>query len=148
MIYVRVNPALCGYYYESASEKNKVQIRKLVDQMKKLFYSLAVVLFAVTFVACSNDDHEDFGTSAKQDIEARAAALGFDDVAAYQASVAEQCSAGNHENCDIYNDGTHEACAYSDHSGKNHDGTHHNGTDHGTHDKDGHSHGSHDGKHH
>lgn len=79
---------------------------------------MAVVLFAVTFVACSNDDHEDFGTSAKQDIEARAAALGFDDVAAYQASVAEQCSAGNHENCDIYNDGTHEACAYSDHSGK------------------------------
>ena len=91
--------------------------------MKKLFYSLAVVLFAATFASCDKNDHDDFGTSAKQDIEVRADALGFDDVAAYKASVAEQCAAGNHENCDTYKDGTHEACAYSDHSGKNHDGT-------------------------
>ncbi|WP_280647274.1 MULTISPECIES: hypothetical protein [unclassified Dysgonomonas] len=101
-----------------------------------------MVLFAVTFIACSNDDHDDFGTTSQQDIEVRAAALGFDDVAAYKANVAEQCVAGNHENCDIYNDGTHQACAYSDHSGQNHDGTHHNGSDHGTHDKNGHSHGN------
>lgn len=114
--------------------------------MKKLFYSLTLVLFAVTFIACSSDDHDDFGTTSQQDIKARAAALGFDDVAAYKANVAEQCAADNHENCDIYNDGTHQACAYSDHSGKNHDGTHHNGSDHGTHDKNGHQHGN--GKHH
>lgn len=114
--------------------------------MKKLFYLVAVTVFAVTFAACSNDDHDDLGTTFQQDIEARAAALGFDDVAAYQASVAEQCAAGNHDNCDIYNDGTHSVCAYSGHSGTNHDGTHHNGSDHGTHDKNGHQHN--DGKHH
>ncbi|MDL2213894.1 hypothetical protein LJC05_01120 [Bacteroides sp. OttesenSCG-928-J23] len=117
--------------------------------MKKLFYSLTVALFAISFVACDNDNHDDFGTSAKQDIENRAATLGFNNAEAYTRYVAEQCAAGNHENCDIYNDGTHGVCAYSDHSGKKHDGTHHNGSNHGTHDKkDGHSHGSHNGKHH
>ena len=114
--------------------------------IKKLFLLVAVAVFALSFAACSNDDHDDFGTTSQQDIAARATALGFDDVAAYQASVAEQCAAGNHENCDIYNDGTHSACAYSDHSGTNHDGTHHNGSDHGQHDKNGHQHN--DGKHH
>lgn len=114
--------------------------------MKKLFYSLAIVFCTVSFIACSNDDHDDFGAGSTQDIETRAKALGFEDVTAYEASVAEQCAAGNHENCDIYNDNTHQACAYSDHSGKNHDGTHHNGTDHGTNDANGHSHKS--GKHH
>lgn len=113
--------------------------------MKKLFYSLAVVLCSISFVACDND-HDDFGASAAQDIEARATALGFENADAYKASVAEQCAAGNHENCDIYNDGTHQVCAYSDHSGTNHDGTHHNGTDHGTHDKNGHGHDN--GNHH
>lgn len=53
--------------------------------MKKLFYSLAVVLFAATFASCDKNDHDDFGTSAKQDIEVRADALGFDDVAAYKS---------------------------------------------------------------
>lgn len=115
--------------------------------MKKLFYSLGVILL-VSFISCDKDDHDDFGTSAQQDIEERASALGFDDVATYKASVAQQCAAGNHENCDIYNDGTHQACPYYDHSGTNHDGTHHNGTAHGTHDQNGHSHGSHNGKHH
>jgi hypothetical protein len=113
--------------------------------MKRLFYALAVVC-TLSFVACDNDDHNDFGTSVQQDIEARAKALGFEDAAAYKASVAEQCAAGNHENCDIYNDGTHQACAYSDHSGKKHDGTHHKGSNHGSHDKNGHSHGN--GNHH
>lgn len=114
--------------------------------MKKLFYSLVVIFCAISFIACSNDDHDDFGKSSKQDIEARAAALGFDSVDAYKASVTEQHNADNHENCDIYNDGTHQACTYSDHSGKNHDGTHHNGTDHGTHDGNEHSHKN--GNHH
>ena len=114
--------------------------------MKKLFYFVAVTVFAVTFVACHDDEHDDFGTTQQQDIEARAAALGFESAAAYQANVAQQCAAGNHENCDIYNDGTHAACAYADNSGRNHDGSHHNGTGHGTHDKNGHQHGS--GKHH
>lgn len=114
--------------------------------MKTLFYSLAIVLFSVAFVSCNNDDHDDFGIISQQDIAARAAILGFDSIEAYQANVAEQCAAGNHENCDIYNDGTHQACAYAEHSGKNHDGTHHNGTDHGTHDNNGHQHGS--GNHH
>lgn len=125
--------------------KTDYKIYKKTKNMKKIFYLLTLVLSTVIFASCSNDDHDDFGTSAKQDIEARAAALGFDDVTAYQASVAEQCAAGNHENCDIYSNGTHEACAYSDHSGQNHDGTHHNGTDHGIHDQNGHSH---NGTHH
>lgn len=119
---------------------------KIKMNMKKVFYLVVVTVFAVTFVSCSNDDHDDFGTTTQQDIEARAAALGFESAADYQTSVAEQCAAGNHENCDIYNDGTHTACAYSDHSGTNHDGTHHNGTDHGSHDKNGHQHGN--GNHH
>lgn len=116
--------------------------------MRKLFCALAVVLFAVAFMSCNKDDHDDFGTSAEQNIETRAKDLGFNNVDDYKASVAIQCTAGNHENCDVYNDGTHEVCAYSDHSGKNHDGTHHNGTDHGTHNKNGHSHGANNGKHH
>lgn len=116
--------------------------------MKKLFYSLAVALFSVAFVACSNDDHDDFGTTTvQQDITKRATALGFDDADAYRESVAAQCAAGNHENCDIYNDGTHQACAYADHSGRNHDGSHHNGTNHGTHDQNG-GHGHGNGNHH
>lgn len=109
--------------------------------MKKLPYLFAVVLLVITLTACNGDNHDDFGTSAKQDIETRAADLGFDDVDAYKASVYKECAAGNHENCDIYNDGTHQVCVYSNHSGKNHNGTFHNGTEHGTHDKNGHSHG-------
>ncbi|MDH6304154.1 hypothetical protein M2459_000882 [Parabacteroides sp. PF5-5] len=116
--------------------------------MKKLFYSLAVVLLAVAFVSCNNENQDDIDTLEKEDIETRAAALGFEDVAAYKACVAEQCAAGNHENCDICEDGTHEACPYFEHSGKKHDGTHHNGSNHESHGKKGHSHGSQNGKHH
>lgn len=112
--------------------------------MKKLFYSLAVVaLVAVSFAACSNDNNDDSGTSSEPNIEARAAALGFEDANAYKASVAEQCAAGNHENCDINSDGTHQACAYADHSGKKHDGTHHNGSNHSNHQNDHHNNGNH-----
>ncbi|MFV0291135.1 MAG: hypothetical protein ACK5IJ_09630 [Mangrovibacterium sp.] len=116
--------------------------------MKKFFYPLAAVLFVATFASCNKNDHDDFGTSAKQDIEARAAALGFDDVAEYQTSVAEQCATGNHDNCDAYKDGTHGVCSYADHLGQNHDGTQHNGTDHGTYDQNSHSQDFHDSNHH
>ena len=62
--------------------------------MKKLFYLVAVTIFAVSFAACSNDDHDDFGTTSQQDIAARATALGFDDVAAaLPASDPEPCTA-------------------------------------------------------
>ena len=101
--------------------------------MKKVFYSLTVLAITVAFASCSKDDDHDFN-DASQNMELRASTLGFSDANAYKASVAEQCAAGNHENCDILNDGTHQACAYSEHAGANHDGTHHNGTDHGTHD--------------
>ncbi len=110
--------------------------------MKKVFYSLTVLAITVAFASCSKDDDHDFN-DASQNMELRASTLGFSDANAYKASVAEQCAAGNHENCDILNDGTHQACAYSEHAGANHDGTHHNGTDHGTHDANGHSHNSH-----
>lgn len=110
--------------------------------MKKVFYLVAVVAITVAFASCSKDDDHDL-SNATQNVELRASTLGFSDANAYKASVAEQCAAGNHENCDIQNDGTHKVCAYSEHAGTNHDGTHHNGTDHGTHDANGHSHNSH-----
>jgi hypothetical protein len=84
--------------------------------MKRAIYLFAVVALAVGFVSCDNDDDHDF-SSADQNIELRAATLGYEDVASYQASVAEQCAAGNHENCDIQNNGTHNVCAYTEHSG-------------------------------
>lgn len=116
--------------------------------MKRATYLFAVVALAVGFVSCNNDDDHDF-SNADQNIELRAASLGYEDVASYQASVAEQCAAGNHKNCDIQSNGTHNVCAYTEHSGTKHDGTHHNGSDHGTHDANGHSHDSHgSGNHH
>ncbi|MDR2917251.1 MAG: hypothetical protein LBV74_20855 [Tannerella sp.] len=115
--------------------------------MKKVVYLFAVVALTAGFVSCSNDDDHDF-SNADRNLELRASALGYSDVASYQASVAEQCAAGNHENCDIQTDGTHQVCAYNDHSGTKHDGTRHNGSAHGTHDANGHSHNSHGGNHH
>lgn len=116
--------------------------------MKKLFYSVAICALVMAFVSCDNDDDHNYG-NAEQNLELRAATLGYSDVETYKASVAEQCAAGNHENCDILTDGTHQVCTYNDHSGTNHDGTHHNGSDHGTHDANGHSHNSHgNGNHH
>lgn len=112
--------------------------------MKKVFYLFATFALVLMSVSCSNDDHDN--PTIKSNIEERAAALGFDDVASYKTSVAEECANGNHENCDTFSNGTHEACAYKDHSGTNHDGTHHNGSDHGSHDANGHSHK--DGNHH
>jgi hypothetical protein len=116
--------------------------------MKKVIYFFAVVVLAIGFVSCNNDDDHDF-SSAEQNMELRAATLGFSDAEAYKTSVAEQCAAGNHENCDILNDGTHQPCIYSEHAGTRHDGTHHNGTGHGTHDPNTctdptHNHGTHD----
>lgn len=114
--------------------------------MKRVFY-LVIAIAAVGFTSCSKDDNHDFDND-QQNLELRAASLGYSDVNAYKTSVAEQCAAGNHENCDALNDGTHQACAYQDHSGTKHDGSQHNGSDHGTHDANGHSHGNHDkGKH-
>ena len=107
--------------------------------MKKVFYLLSVLAITIAFVSCSKNDDN----NAIPNLEARAAALGFSDVNAYKAFVSEQCEAGIHENCDVLNNGTHQACAYSEHAGTKHDGTHHNGTEHGTHDKNGHSHSSH-----
>lgn len=110
--------------------------------MKRAIYLFSVVALAVGFVSCNNDDNHDF-SNASQNIELRAASLGYKDVASYKASVAQKCAAGNHENCDIHSNGTHKVCAYTEHSGTKHDGTHHNGSDHGTHDANGHSHDSH-----
>ncbi len=126
------------------------------ENMKKVVYSVAILAFAFVLTSCSKDDDHNVDNTA-QDVELRAQSLGFADANAYKSSVAEQCAAGNHENCDILTDGTHRACGYADHAGKNHDGTEHNGTDHGVHDANGHSHsgsnhdssghGNHNGKH-
>ena len=114
--------------------------------MKKNFYSLAILAFVVALASCSKDDEHNLGNT-EQNLELRASSLGFSDANAYKASVAEQHAAGNHENCDILNNGTHQTCGYAEHSGTKHDGTHHNGTDHGTHDANGHSHSSHGQNH-
>ncbi len=109
--------------------------------MRKVIYLFAVVVLAVGFVSCNDDDH-DYKTD-DQNIELRAKTLGYTDAVTYKQSVATQCEAGNHENCDIQNDGSHNVCAYAEHSGMKHDGTDHKGNAHGTHDKKGHSHNSH-----
>ncbi len=115
--------------------------------MKKVVFLLAVVALTAGFMSCSNDNEPDF-SNANENLELRASALGYPDVATYQASVAEQCAAGNHENCDILTDGTHRACAHNEHSGTKHDGTHHSGSGHGKHGNNGNSHNSHGGNHH
>lgn len=115
--------------------------------MKKVILAVAALAVMTVFASCDKDhnNHDDSGSQTAPNLAARAQALGFEDAISYTAYVSEQCLLGNHENCDIYGDGTHQACGYADHSGQNHDGTHHNGTDHGQYDQNGHSH---NGKHH
>lgn len=96
--------------------------------MKKVFYSLTVLAFVAIFASCTKNDDHNFD-NANKSLELRAASLGFENVEDYKASVARECAAGNHENCDILNNGTHQACGYADHSGTKHDGTVHHGND-------------------
>ena len=98
--------------------------------MKRVFYSLAIVTLAVTFVSCSQDEDNNF-PQGDQSLETRAATLGYTDGDTYKNTVLNQCAAGNHENCDILADGTHRVCTNSQHSGTKQNGTHHNGTGHG-----------------
>lgn len=115
--------------------------------MKNLIYSLVVLVFAIGLISCGSDDNDSDNDS--KNLELRSTILGFSDVEAYKMSVAEQCVAGNHQNCDISNDGTHQVCAYPAHSGIKHNGSHHSGSNHGIHDENGHSHSSHGkGNHH
>ncbi len=111
--------------------------------MRKVIYLVAGVAFVIELSSCNKDDNHDI-SNAKQNIELRATTLGYSDVASYTTSVAEQCSEGNHDNCDVKTDGTHNACAYVEHSGTKHNGTSHNGSQHGMHDNNGHSHNSHE----
>lgn len=110
--------------------------------MKTLFYSVAILAILLVTTSCNKLDSSNPDTS---NIELRTKTLGFTDVAAYEASVAAQCAAGDHSNCDILSDSTHVACTHIAHSGTNHDGTNHNGMNHGTHDQNG---GSHNGGNH
>lgn len=115
--------------------------------MKKTICLLAIVMTTIGFFSC-NDEKNNDSNYDEQNLELRASILGFEDVESYKTCVAEQCLAGNHENCDIFSDGTHRACAFHEHSGTRRDGSHHDGTSHGTHNEHGHSHGSHEGGHH
>lgn len=119
-----------------------MQINKF--KMKKVFYS--VVLLGLVLVAASscNKNHNS-DTDSPANIEARTKALGFSDVEAYQTSVAGKCTAGDHTNCDILADGTHQACVHTRHSGTKHDGTHHDGTGHNGTGHDGTGHNDHSG---
>ena len=114
--------------------------------MKKVFFLLSASAIMVAFVSCNKENDHNF---AIPNLETRAAALGFSDVNAYKAHVAEQCEAGIHKNCDVLDNGTHQPCAYHEHVGSKHDGTHHNGKDHETCNKNGHSHkNKNNGSHH
>lgn len=97
--------------------------------MKKVFYLLAIVAFAVTFASCSQDEGIN-SPQGDQSMEMRASALGYTNADSYKNTVLNQCAAGNHENCDILADGTHRVCTNTQHSGTKHDGTHHNGAGH------------------
>ena len=110
--------------------------------MKIIVNVLFVVAIALFAVSCNKNDVTSL-EKAKSDVELRAQQLGFENVLVYQTKVSELCVAGDHSNCDILNDDTHQPCAYAEHSGTKHDGTHHNGTNHGKHDGSGHTHGSH-----
>lgn len=115
--------------------------------MKKVILAMTALAVMLSFSACDKDhDSDDYqGSQTAPNIEARAQALGFDSVTEYETFVNDQCHLGNHQNCDIYNDGTHQPCCYADHGGQKHDGSHHNGTDHGQHGENGHHH---NGQHH
>lgn len=113
--------------------------------MKKLFYFAAALAIATSLTSCNSNDNPTPEDLAER-LEVRAVALGYENSADYEASVAAQCAAGNHENCDVFADGTHQPCAYTEHSGTHHNGSHHDGTDHGTHNGKGHSHQSHNNK--
>lgn len=123
--------------------KNKKM--KNLGNITKIICLLSAMIIIVSVASCSKSDNN----KVEQNLELRAKSLGYPDVVTYKSNVTQQCVAGNHENCDIYDDQTHRACAYQEHSGTNHDGTHHNGTAHGTHNAGGHSHDSHEsGNHH
>lgn len=110
--------------------------------MKNRVNALFVVAIALFAVSCNKDDVTSLET-AKPDVELRAQQLGFENTQTYRMKVTEQCVSGDHSNCDILNNETHEPCAYVEHSGTKHNGAHHNGTNHGKHNSSGHSHGSH-----
>ena len=100
--------------------------------MKKVFYSLTVLALMFVFASCGKNNRQNFD-NAEENLELRAATLGFSDTGAYKAHVAAQCATGNHENCCILN-GKHQACTYPHHLGTNCDGTHRHGAAHGNHD--------------
>lgn len=109
--------------------------------MRNLIYSLVILVFAVGLISCSSDNDNDLSNDSKN-LELRATLLGFPDVDSYQVRIAGHCVTGNHQNCDILDNGTHQVCAYPDHSGTKYNGSHHNGSNHGIHDANGHSHNS------
>ena len=98
--------------------------------MKKVIYLWSLVAVTVAFASCNSNDSQNLD-SATQNLELRAASLGFSNVDAYQAFVANQCAAGNHENCCPLKDGTCQACPYPDHLGMKCDGSHRHGAAHG-----------------
>ena len=103
--------------------------------MKKVIYLLTVLAITVAFVSCGKSDNQildDATQDAASNIELRASNLGFSGVADYQAYVAAQHAAGNHENCCLLPDGTHQICTHPNHEGTCCNGTHYNGTGHGT----------------
>ncbi|MDR0414863.1 MAG: hypothetical protein LBH84_05545 [Prevotellaceae bacterium] len=98
--------------------------------MNKVIFSAGVCTFAVALTACNKEDFSTNPSVEEQNIELRAATLGYPDAATYAENVAQQCASDNHENCDLLVNGSHRACTYADHAGINHDGTRHSGSDH------------------
>jgi hypothetical protein len=106
--------------------------------MKKII--LGMMVFAIlSFIGCSNPMHSgDDNNSGAVNISARAAVLGFSNVADYTAYVHENCLNGDHSNCDIATNGTHSVCKHTDHQGTCHDGSVYSGSSHDNHNGDHH----------
>jgi len=99
--------------------------------MKVIFYLFFAS--ALLFTSCSKDNDIQGLESSDNGVTTRASNLGYSDVKSYTSSVLSQCALGNHENCEILADGTHQACPFPDHDGITHDGKHINGTAKGGH---------------
>lgn len=88
-------------------------------------------MMSVVITGCNKDGNLLDGemNSETENIQLRSAALGFANVNDYQEYVAQQCIAGNHENCCVLN-GIHQVCTYPNHLGINCQGAHHHGANH------------------
>jgi len=100
---------------------------------KKILVAVLIcgISMSIAITGCSKENAlvDSEANNEIENIQLRAANLGFTDVNAYQTNVARQCAAGNHKNCCVIN-GMHQVCPYPDHLGVNCNGTNCSGKNH------------------